>query len=457
MQVRKTITLALLALSLSVTDSRAMSQYSNPSQSVEILSEWDELPIDSTIYAPDGRRWDEMSPVEAVGFALDTLVVLPKLPMQFFLPAIYDHFEFTDTIKVDKPMFSGRPEMRWIEEQKVLESNMREMERYLLYRHPERVRYNIAWLPVAPKQYHATVDPTSHKIEIKELIATPDSKATIEAEAVKKRHWIRNFKASLHFTQAYVSPNWYQGGNDNLNMVAQLYYNVKLNQEFHPKLLFDFTGQYKLGMNSAPDDSLRNYSISDDLLQINTIFGVKATKRWYYSIDAQFKTQLLNSYASNTRNLRSAFLSPADLNAGIGMTYTYNNKKKTFSFEASFPLLSYNLKICTNREIDETKYTIKKGHTTVSSYGSTANLKLFWRIVDNITYESRLYTFTDYDHIESDWENTLVFEINKFLTTKLNAHLRYDSSGVPALGTHWKKLQVKEILSIGFDYKFASI
>ena len=34
-----------------------------------------------------------------------------------------------------------------------------------------------------------------------------------------------------------------------------------------------------------------------------------------------FKTQLLNSYTPNTYNLNSAFLSPGELNVGLGMPY----------------------------------------------------------------------------------------------------------------------------------------
>ena len=155
-------------------------------------------------------------------------------------------------------------------------------------------------LPQAPKFYQTEINPVDHTIEIKEIITTPVDQTTLVAEEVKKRHWIRNFNASLQFSQAYVSPNWYQGGNNNLNILGQLYYNVKLNQEYHPNLLFDFTSQYKLGLNSAPDDSLRNYSISDDLLQLNTTLGIKAVKRWYYTFTGQFKTQLLNSYTRQT-------------------------------------------------------------------------------------------------------------------------------------------------------------
>ena len=47
---------------------------------------------DSILYAPDGRLWSEIPDYEAVGFALDTLVEFPPLPLQLFLPAVYDHF-----------------------------------------------------------------------------------------------------------------------------------------------------------------------------------------------------------------------------------------------------------------------------------------------------------------------------------------------------------------------------
>ncbi len=443
------------------------SPASNPDE-VRVLSEFFDddtvLAIDSTkvlpdsiLYAPDGRLWSEIPDYEAVGFALDTIVELPPIPDYYFMPAVFDHFEFADTVRISDPMFSGRPELRWLEELNVIDRDMAQLRRHVFYIHPQTVRYNTAQLLKAPKRYETTVNPLDHKIEIHETIAIPADHATLTAEEVKKRHWIRTFNASLQFSQAYVSPNWYQGGNNNLNMLGQLYYNVKLNQEFHPNLLFDFTAQYKLGINSAPDDSLRNYSISDDLLQLNTTFGIKAAKRWYYSFTGQFKTQLLNSYTSNPRNLRSAFLSPAELTAGVGMTYNYANKNNTFTFDASLAPISYNLKICTNDLLDETAYGIRPGGTTVSNYGSTTELKLFWKLAYNISFRSRLFSFSDYSQIQADWENTLMFEINRFLTTQIYAHMRYDSRGVRAEGTKWKKLQIKEILSIGFAYKFSSI
>ena len=347
----------------------------------------------------------------------------------------------------------------WVEKKKANGQirNMKRIQRSLFLEHPEYVKYNISMLPEAPKVYHAVVNPEDHTIRIEEGVLEKPKAPTFEAAQVRKRHWIRSFEASLQFSQAYVSPNWYQGGKSNLNMLAILYYNVKLNQAYHPNLLFENTFRYKLGMNNAPDDKVHDYSISDDLFQINTTFGVKAAKRWYYSFTGQFKTQLLNFYPTNSHDIRSAFLSPGELNVGIGMTYNYANPKKTFTFDASIAPLSYNLKMVLNDKVRPQNFGVDEGHKTKHTFGSNTELKLNWKICYNITFSSRIFAFTNYDNAYVDWENHITFDINRFLTTNIFCNARYDTNTPKCDDPSWHKLQVKEIISVGFSYKFNSI
>ena len=387
----------------------------------------------------------------------DRLMSTRRLPRTVFLPAVFTGFEYPDTTSVFTPDFSGNPATEWIEEEMAMQRKIKALNYNLFLKHPENVTYNINLLPEAPKAFHAVVDPEKHTIAIEEFANKAEAVNPIDVGPAKKRHWIRTFTASLQFSQAYVSPNWYQGGNNNLNALGQLYYNVKLNTQYHPNLLFETTAQYKLGINSAPDDTVHSYNITDDIFQVNTTFGIRAHKRWYYSFTGQFKTQLLNSYQSNSQNLRSSFLSPGELTAGIGMTYNYANAKKTFTFDASLAPLSYALRTCISDKIDPTKYNIEAGRKVSHHFGSTAELRLFWKICYNISFSSRIFAFTDYETAQMDWENTLVFEINRFLTTQIYCHARYDSSTPRCDDPSWKKLQVKEILSIGFAYKFSTI
>lgn len=387
----------------------------------------------------------------------DMLFELPmSLPDAMFTPAVFDRYRFLTPLGIGDKPHSGKEYLRWLEDLDILASRVAELNQSLFIQHPELVKYNIAMLPEPPARYVTVLDPSDFSITVKE--AVPEIAApTVEATAIKKRHWIRQFNASLQFSQAYVSPNWYQGGNNNLNALGNIYYNVKLNEAYHPNLLFETTAQYKLGMNNAPDDSIHTYNLSEDRFQINTTFGVRAIKHWYYSFTGQFKTQLLNTYKSNTRELTSAFLSPATLTAGVGMTYTYANVPKTFDINVSIAPVSYNLTTCTNSQIDPTKYNIEPGHKTLSKFGSTLEVKMLWKVAYNIVYSTRLFAFTDYDQFTADWENTLGFEINRFLTTQIYAHLRYDTKTPRTADSNWKKLQIKEIFSIGFTYKFATV
>ena len=387
----------------------------------------------------------------------DTLCSLTPLPDYFFAPAVYNYYDFPETAGIATPDYTSPDYLRWLDDANALAARMQSMRHRFFFGYPDATPYLRTELPEAPKQFSAVVDPSDFKVTIIETVTGPVEEPTIKAEEIKKRHWIRTFNVSLQFSQAYISPNWYQGGKNNLNMLGQIFYNVKLNPEFHPNLLFETTAQYKLGMNNAPDDEIHDYNINEDIFQVNSTFGLKAARRWYYSVTGQFKTQLLNSYQTNSTTLKSGFLSPADLTIGIGMTYNYTNKKKSFSFDANIAPIGYNLRVCTSDRLNHEAYDIRQDRTTASKFGSNVELKIFWQMAHNISLRSRIYAFTDYSNVQADWENTLVFEINKFLTTQIFAHARYDSATPPTPDSKWRKIQFKEILSIGFAYKFASI
>lgn len=391
---------------------------------------------------------------------VDTLVSFTPLPKSFFvMPPIYTGYQLKKNPQESwlfTPEYSGDPALRPFEDGLALARRKQMYMQYLAIHSPFAVPYNLEMLPEAPKEYEVVINPQDYTLDLKEIKKLSEVKEAFELPAVERKHWLKVFNASLQFSQAYISPNWYQGGNNNVNMLLNLNYNVKLNQKFHPNVLFEFNAQYKLGMNNAPTDTVRSYNISEDILQLNTTFGYKAIKKWYYTITGQFKTQLFNSYPANSRSMRSALLSPGELNLGIGMTYNTTSKDKKITFDASISPLSYNLKTCVNHALNPKSFGIDTGRKTKSTYGSSAECKLAWKITNNISLQSRLFMFTDYDRGYADWQNTLVFEINRFLTTQLYTNIRYDSH-TPYVDEGWHKLQIKEILSLGFSYKFSTL
>ncbi|MDE6557163.1 MAG: hypothetical protein K2K55_09415, partial [Duncaniella sp.] len=147
----------------------------------------------------------------------------------------------------------------------------------------------------------------------------------------------------------------------------------------------------------------------------------------------------------------------SELNVGIGMTYNYVNPKKTVTLDASINPFSWNMKTCLNSKVNETSVGLKEGMKVKNEYGSSCEVKFFWQLSSNIAYRTRLFFFTDYSYSQSDWENTIMFNINRFLTTQIYVHARYDSKTPLSEENSWHKVQLKEILSFGFTYKFSSL
>lgn len=318
---------------------------------------------------------------------------------------------------------------------------------------PSNLEYSYWTLPVPPK---LNPDDVSF-VGVMRRFGKADvdtGKAILPENELDKIHWLHAIGGAVQFSQAFVSKNWYQGGNNHLSLLFNFNWNVNLNQVYHPKLLFQSTLTYKLGLNSTPQDEVHSYSISEDLLQYNLNTGWKAFQNWFYSLNMLFKTQIFRNYEQNSMKRKASFLSPGDFNLGLGMAYSHQNEKKTFQFTATISPLSYNLKTCISDKIDHGQFNIKPYRKSRSEIGSNGEFNMNWQIAPNINYKSRVFLFTDYDYFLSDWENTFTFTINKFLSTQLYVHLRYDSSS--DRDPDWKQFMMREILSFGLSYAWST-
>lgn len=299
---------------------------------------------------------------------------------------------------------------------------------------------------------------TSQKRFYEDLISADNAieiKApTIKRNKAKRIWWLIKGEHSLQVSQNHISDNWYKGGNSNYNIKS--YQKLLLNYK-HNKLTLDNTIEWKLSLQNSSGDTLRDISINEDLFRTYSVLGYLAFNKWSYSTTLEIKTQLFNAYPENSKLRRSSLFSPLDINAGIGMSYNYENKfknqkGKNLKFSLNLAPLSLNFRYIMDDEVDETKYKLDKGKKSKTDLGSLINSNLTYNISSLVTWNSRFKYFTDYESITSELENKFDFALNRYFSTSLFLYLRYDENSKKDEKLDY--LQVNEIISFGLNYKW---
>ena len=292
---------------------------------------------------------------------------------------------------------------------------------------------------------------TPRKENIVSYVMTGNEKTNAEAELliVKPNFWKYTAAASMQFSQHGISDNWYQGGestnalNSELRMTAN--YNDKLK-----KVQFENSLEIKLGFITAPSDTVHNYKTNADLFRINSKLGIRAIKNLYYTLSGEFQTQFFSNYKTNTNDLISTFFSPANLKLSLGLDYKQNKNKYDLSI-LSNPFSWRYVYLANDKIVNPSQFNVEAGKRRASLFGSEITANVTWKIRDNLTYRTKFDYFTTYEKVIMNWENTFEFKFNRYLSTKVFLHGRFDD-GVTLTETNRTYFQFKEMLTFGLSY-----
>lgn len=320
-------------------------------------------------------------------------------------------------------------------------------------RHPELVINTEQRLTKAGQLHEEIKAPIRHKVDLTERTApVPDARPETPFDIVVKKPNFWSFAGDyyLQFLQNYVSDNWYKGGESNYSMVAsavlQANYNNKQKVKFENKL------EMKLGFLTSKGDSLHNLKTSEDLLRYTGKLGLQATKRWYYTIQLLAYTQFMRGYKSNDATVYSDILSPLNINLSLGMSYTVDALNHRLKGSIQLAPLAHNFRYVGRKSL-ATRYGLDEGHHTMNDFGSECTFDLTWIITDMIKWKTRLYGYTTYKRTEVEWENTISFQFNKYISSNFFIYPRFDD-GYSIRDEHHGYWQFKEYASLGFAYSF---
>jgi hypothetical protein len=199
---------------------------------------------------------------------------------------------------------------------------------------------------------------------------------------------------------------------------------------------------------------------ADDRIDILTKYGYEVAPKWYVSALMNLRTQFAAGYAypaDDGKVKTSAFMAPAYLLSSLGMDF---KPTKQFSLFLS-PVTSRWVIVLDDSLSKAGAFGVMPGKKSINEMGAYLSANFFKNINPNATYKTRLDLFSNYKHdplnIDIFWTNILAVKVTRFINMTLSLDMIYDNDvkTVKEDGTMGgPKVQLKELMGIGFAYKF---
>lgn len=278
------------------------------------------------------------------------------------------------------------------------------------------------------------------------MVNIPEPEDKVEMVITKPNFWTFSGDYSLQFMQNYISPNWHTSGNSNYSMMGAV--TLQYNYNNKQRIKWDNKLELKLGLLSTEADTINKFKTTEDLIRYTTQLSLQAYKQWYYAAQLIVSTQFAKGRKNNDPVIYSDFMSPFTLNVSLGMNYVVDIWNKKLTGNILLAPISYKYTYV-DRLALSTRYGVDEGKHSLNDFGALINAGLVWKPTDNIKWETRFYTFSNYSYVQLEWENTISFQFNRYISTKLSFYPRFDDHEERTTDTYW---QLKEFLSIGFAY-----
>lgn len=303
---------------------------------------------------------------------------------------------------------------------------------------------------------------------------TEGEKALKEKPADSLDGWSYGGVFGAYFSQVSLT-NWAAGGQSSVSLNGLIDVNANLikgKSHWDNNLVMGY-GEVKQGEG--------DWIKSDDRIMLNSKYGRRASKDWYYAGLFNFKSQIAPGYNyPNDSTIISEFLAPGYFLLALGMDYKPSDNLTLFVSP-----MTAKATVVTNQnladagafgveaaEFDANGKKTKDGENIRYEIGGYLRLMYKTQLMENITYQTNLDLFSNYvedpDHIDVNWDNLLSMKVNKYISANISTSLIYDhdvdiqefkSDGSPKLRDNGNPIigprtQFKYVLTVGFQYNF---
>lgn len=262
--------------------------------------------------------------------------------------------------------------------------------------------------------------------------------------------WSKGALFQLGFSQMSLT-NWAAGGFSSvaLNSYVNMYNGWEVDQMFWQNRL-----QLAWGFINSFGDRFKK---SDDKIIFDSKYGYRAFNKVFVSAAFNFRSQFSNSFnypASGDKVLVSGPFSPAYFSFGIGMDY-----KPAKVLSINFSPLTSNLVIVAQESL-RTKYGNRVDQPAKLELGAQLKIDYKHQLTKDLLIASNLVLFSDFlnkpQNIKVYWDLFVDTKINKYFSVNVRTNLIYDDNILIAdkNGELDKRVQFKEILTVGFSYTF---
>ncbi|MCZ2357623.1 MAG: DUF3078 domain-containing protein [Bacteroidia bacterium] len=287
--------------------------------------------------------------------------------------------------------------------------------------------------------------------------------------------WRKGGILAINLAQTSLT-NWAAGGDNSIsiNSLLSVFANYKKEKSAWDNSLDLGYGLLKQGKNAK-------FIKTDDKIDLLSKYGRQAfSNHWYYAGLLNFKTQMTPGYNYPNDSIKiSTLFAPAYIIGAIGLDYKPISYFSLFIAPITTKITLVNDQTLANAGsfgVEKATYDTL-GNVLTKGKKSRIELGGYLRLIfskndfkneflKNVSFTTKLDLFSNYlyhpENIDISWETLIALKVNKYISVNLTTHLLYDNDINIIIDTNGDgkpdvlgpRTQFKEILGVGFSYKF---